>query len=76
MANIQMEVIPEPKKGTASVLVPGADGSQVMFKGNANDTYICGCCRKPICENIQRGQLINLVFRCFSCGSYNIVRGT
>ena len=76
MANIQMEVIPEPKKGTASVLVPGADGPQVMFKDNGNDTYICGCCSEPICENMQKGQLINLVFKCFSCGSYNLVRGT
>lgn len=76
MTNIQMEVIPEPKKGTASVLVPGTDGPQVMFKGDADDIYICGCCGKPICENIQRGQLINLVFKCFNCGLYNRVRGT
>lgn len=76
MAKIQMEVIPEPEKGTASVLVPGQHGPQVMFKGAGDDTYICGCCGKPICENVQRGQFINLVFRCYNCGSYNRVRGT
>ena len=76
MAKIQMEVIPEPKKGTAAVLAPGTNGPQVMFKGQADVTYSCGCCGKPICENIQRGQLINLVFKCFNCGSYNRIRGT
>jgi len=76
MANIQLEVITEPEKGTASVLVPGADGPQVMFTGTAGDTYVCGSCSKPICEKIQRGQLVNLVFKCFACGSYNRVRGT
>lgn len=76
MANIQMDVIPAPEHGTASVLVPGPDGPQVMLKGTAEDTYICGCCVKPICENVQRGQIVNLVFKCFSCGSYNRIRGT
>ena len=76
MAKIQMEVIPEPPKGTASVLVPGPDGPQVMIKGDADCTYICGCCSEPICENVPRGQIINLVFKCFKCSSYNRIRGT
>jgi len=76
MANIQMEVIPEPQKGTAAVLVPGPDGPQIMFKGNSNDNYMCGACGKIICENVSRGTFINLVFKCFGCGSYNRVRGT
>ena len=76
MAKIQMEVIPEPKKGAASVFVPGPDGPQVMLKGDGDNTYICGCCSKPICENISRGQVINLVFKCFNCASYNGIRGT
>ena len=76
MAKIQMEIIPEPAKGTASVLIPGSEGPQVMLQGAADVTYICGCCGKPICENVQRGQVINLVFKCFDCGSYNRVRGT
>jgi len=76
MANIQMEVIPEPAQGTASVLIPGPNGPQVMFKGNESDNYVCGTCRKIIYQNIKRGMFINLVFKCFNCKSYNRVRGT
>ncbi|MCK5113286.1 MAG: hypothetical protein KAR11_00800 [Phycisphaerae bacterium] len=76
MANIQMEIIPEPKQGTAAVLIPGENGPQVILKGKGKNTYICGCCRMPICENVQHGQLANLVFKCFGCGSFNRIRGT
>jgi DNA-directed RNA polymerase subunit RPC12/RpoP len=76
MANIQMEVIPEPKQGTASVLVPSPNGPQIMFKGSSSDNYICGACGKTICQNVNRGMFINLVFKCFECGSFNRVRGT
>ncbi len=76
MAKIQMEVITEPKQGTASVLVPGPDGQQVMIKGHGDVTYTCGCCGKPICENIQRGQVRDIVFKCFNCSSFNRIRGT
>ena len=76
MVNIQMEVIPEPEEGTASVLVPGPDGPQVMFIGQGDDNYICGCCGKTICEKVLRGKFINLVFKCYNCGSYNRIRGT
>ncbi len=76
MANIQMEVIPEPDKGTASVLVPSSGGPQIMLRGDGDDTYICGCCGESIYENVQRGQIVNLVFKCFNCGSFNRVRGT
>lgn len=76
MPKIQMDPIPEPAKGTASVLIPGPSGPQVMFKGVGEDTYICGACEEPICENVQRGQMVNLVFKCYKCGSYNRVRGS
>ena len=76
MTNYQMEVIPEPKHGTASVLIPGASGPQIMIKGSAEDSYVCGGCGKIICENVQRGQIVNLVFKCFKCGSFNRLQGT
>lgn len=76
MGKIQMEVIPEPKQGTASVLVPGTDGPQIMFKGAGTEDYICGACGMTICENVNRGMFVGIVFKCFECGSYNHVRGT
>lgn len=76
MSNYQLEVISEPEQGTASVLVPGPSGPQVFIKGTAEDSYLCGGCGEVICENVQRGQIVNLVFKCFKCGSFNHVRGT
>lgn len=76
MSNIQLEVILKPKQGTASVLVPGPTGPQIMIKGQGGNNYICGACSSTICENVPRGQIINLVFKCFKCGSYNRIRGT
>lgn len=76
MANYQMDVIAEPKHGTASVLIPSASGPQVMFSSVAEDSYICGGCNEIICKNVQRGQIINLVFKCFKCGSFNRLRGS
>ena len=73
--DIQLEVIPEPKEGTASVL-SSSEGLQVLVKGQGDTTYICGGCRKPICENVRRGQIGNLVFRCSNCGCFNLIRGT
>jgi DNA-directed RNA polymerase subunit RPC12/RpoP len=75
--NIQMEIIPEPKPGEASVLVFAKQGPYVMIRGDAGDTnYLCGTCQNIICERVTRGMIVNLVFKCPNCGSFNRVRGT
>lgn len=70
--DIKMEIITEPEKGTATIL----QGVQVIIKGDGDTNYICGCCKKIICEKVKRGQIANLVFKCANCGSFNRVRGT
>ena len=81
MPKIQMEVIPEPEQGTAAVLVlktPNyalVDPYVIMRMGGDTD-YVCGCCRAKIIENGNRGQIVNLVFKCAHCNAFNIIRGT
>jgi hypothetical protein len=76
MAQIQMEVIPEPKPGEASVLVLDKSGPYVIIRGVGDVDYLCGACRNVICEHVARGQVINMVFKCPNCGSFNLLRGT
>jgi hypothetical protein len=74
MANYQMEVIPEPAQGTASVLVFDKKGQYVIIKGQGHDNFLCGACQNVICEGINEGQINNLVFKCPNCDSYNLLR--
>lgn len=76
MSNLIMEVIPEPKQGTAAVLASGKKGKIALITGHGNDNYLCGTCNNVICEKVIRGQIVNLVFKCPNCDSFNIIRGT
>lgn len=76
MPRLQMEVIPEPKPGSASVLVFDKKGKYVMIQGIGSTDYLCGACQNTICKGVEQGQIINLVFKCPDCGSFNRVRGT
>jgi len=76
MANYQMEIIPEPKPGTASVLIRSGKGTLPIIKGQGDVNYVCGACHTVICEHVERGQIINIVFKCPQCQAYNRIRGT
>lgn len=77
MTDYSMEIIPKPKEGTASVFSwSGEKGKFAVIKGEGNDNYICGACGNVICQNVNRGQIIDLVIACPNCGSYNILKGT
>lgn len=76
VTDIQMDVIPEPKPGEASVLVFDKKGRHVMIRDAGDVNYLCGTCRNVICERVTRGMIINLVFKCPNCGSFNRLRGT
>ena len=76
-----MEVVPEPAKGTASVLVR----SNILFvttspyaaMSGAGDTdYICGACKVTLAAQVERGQVSSMVLRCPACKSFNSIRGS
>ncbi len=66
-----MKVIPKPKEGTASVLA--MTRKEPVIKGVGEDNYLCGKCKFIICENISHGQIIDMVFKCPNCESYNTI---
>lgn len=76
MSNYSMEVIPKPEEGTAAVLKFNKKGKFAIIEGNGSDNYLCGACENIICQNVNRGQIINLVFVCPNCDSYNFLKGT
>lgn len=76
MSNYSMEVIPKPKEGTAAIFETTEKGEFVFIKGIGSDNYVCGACKSIICENVVRKQIINIVFKCANCGSYNLIKGT
>lgn len=76
MSNYSLQVIPKPKEGTRSVLKPNDNFSGPIIIGNSSTNYLCGSCDYILCENVDRGQILNLVFVCPKCGSYNEIKGT
>lgn len=76
MSNFIMQVIPKPNPGTASVLIFKEKGKYAIIKGQGNDNYLCGVCQNIICENVDRGQIKYLVFKCPNCDNYNFIKGT
>ena len=66
-----MEVVPEPAHGAEGVLVSSPKGSQVMFRGNKSNNYLCGDCGVIICENVQSGMFVCLIFKGFNCSVFN-----
>lgn len=77
LSNYKLEVIPKPAEGSASVLIwGGAKSNHSIITGQGADSYLCGVCSNVICKNVDRGQIINLVFSCPNCGSYSKIKGT
>lgn len=73
LKSIVMEVIPEPEKGTATVLI--SRGRHPLFVGSGDINYICGSCDNILARQVEQGMLINLVLQCPACGAFNHVRG-
>ncbi len=70
MPNIKLRVIPKPAEGTRSVINLTGPGT-VAFSGHGDVVLECGNCGEPLAENVQEGQLSNLVIRCNNCAEYN-----
>jgi predicted RNA-binding Zn-ribbon protein involved in translation (DUF1610 family) len=66
----RMKVIPEPKAGTRSVLLPTPAKVPVM-RGSGDVSHACGECEAHLIENISAGQLQGLVVCCPECGTFN-----
>ena len=76
-----MEVIPEPEKNSASVLILKtpcyiSNTPFAAISGGGNTDYICGGCSAVLASQVNQGMLVSIVLKCLNCGSYNIVRGT
>jgi len=80
LPKIQMEVIPEPEPGTASVLTAQADYLLInpfaRMRGIGDIDYVCGACGVVLAARMNRRQLSNFFFKCGNCASYNLIRGT
>jgi hypothetical protein len=78
MTDYVMEIIPEPKEGTATVIILTKKGKFQTIVDGGEDNYLCGLieCGNIICKNVNRGQVSNIVFKCPNCGSYNVLKGT
>lgn len=66
----KMKVIPEPKAGTRSVLLPTPAKTPVL-RGSGDVSHACGGCEARLIENISAGQLRGIVIRCPECGTFN-----
>ena len=76
MSNYTVKEIPEPEEGTESVLIFKKKGRYSIISGGGSDNYLCGVCENIICKDVNRGQIMNLVFQCPDCGEYNRIKGT
>ena len=72
MSDYTMKVISKPKEGAASRVLMMTRKNPVI-KGDGEDNYLCGKCKFVICENIKHGQIIDVVFKCPNCESYNAI---
>lgn len=70
-----MKVIPKPKEEAATIFIAPEGKKFAFIKSSGNDNYLCGTCNFIICENVDPGQVMNIVFKCPNCGSYNVIFG-
>ncbi|KNY24834.1 hypothetical protein [Pseudobacteroides cellulosolvens] len=76
MSNYSLEVVSEPKPGTATVFVHTKKGKYSFIQGYGNDNYQCGVCKNILAEKVDRGQITSIVFKCPNCDSFNVLKGT
>ena len=69
MPTKKAKVIPEPAPGTRSVLV--ITGQFAAIQGDGDQSYVCGSCGFVFVKDVNRGQIINMVFKCPTCDSFN-----
>jgi hypothetical protein len=69
---IRLHVIPEPKKGTRSVLLYSGEGTQMITTPNGPGIkLVCGKCDAPLAGGVPVSKIQGMVLRCNKCGSFN-----
>jgi hypothetical protein len=69
LTNIRAKVIPEPTDGTKTVFKK--DGVEPIVIGDGDTSYVCGNCDHVLLSNVRKEELSDIVYVCFSCGSFN-----
>ncbi|MCC2502210.1 MULTISPECIES: hypothetical protein [Bacillus cereus group] len=73
--NYLLEVIPKPESGTAAILCTPDGFKGPIFQGEGTNNYLCGVCKYVLCKKIIRQQIVEIVFECPECKSYNRIKG-
>jgi len=72
MPIVKCRIIPQPEENTRTVFQWDGKGTFVaFFQGHGTTTYRCGLCPTVLLNQVEHGQVRNIVFRCPKCGSYN-----
>ncbi len=69
--NRKLRVIPEPKSGSRTLLLPKEGESLPLVECNADLNLLCGNCDAVLAEGVLENQIKNIVVRCPICKSYN-----
>ena len=72
MADYKMELLSESELEGLSVLKWGGEKGQLpSMTGGGQDNCLCAVCGNAVCKDVSRGNIMNLVFQCPNCGTYN-----
>lgn len=69
---IPLHVIPEPERGTRSVMVRAPGDDTVFFRStDLGVEMVCGKCKAPLIVGMDVSRVRRMVFQCARCQSYN-----
>lgn len=71
LRKIKLKIIPKPKEGTRTVLVPARGRVLPVIKGAGKTDYVCGNCDAVLMEGMSERQVRDIVICCSICGLYN-----
>lgn len=63
------KIIPEPKEETRPVLAP-KEAPIVKGQDSSGPNVLCGSCDTVLVENAANFNIVNVVLKCPSCGSF------
>ena len=67
----KLKVIPEPSKGSRTLLLPKDGELLPLIECNADLNLLCGNCNALLVEGIVENQIRNIVIRCPICRRFN-----